>query len=186
MMASSSSTIIASSIAYTIVIRPPNFSCIYYHIGSVISLASQQRFDSRGTPTMFLPSSSSFVARAAAEIVGKIGHDRFSELQGEYKAAALCSEERNGLFSHDCTCCNNFSIILLLPVLLLLRVADDIMRRISEGEVKTLEDNLPNVDPEFLLLGNGPKNLQEIWDDTMLLNQKSGGASQQRRLHWIY
>lgn len=77
--------------------------------------------------------------QAAAEIVGTIGHDRFSELQ-----------------------------------------ADVIMRRVSDREVKTLADHLPNVDPECLLLGNGPKNLQELWDDTA----KSAGP--QGRLHWIY
>lgn len=54
------------------------------------------------------------------------------------------------------------------------------MRRVSDREVKTLADHLPNVDPECLLLGNGPKNLQELWDDTA----KSAGP--QGRLHWIY
>ena len=57
--------------------------------------------------------------------------------------------------------------------------ADDIMRRVSEGEVKTLADHLPNVDAGCLILGNGPKNLQELWDD-------AGKSDPQRRRHWIF
>lgn len=75
--------------------------------------------------------------QAAAEIVGTIGHDRFSDVQ-----------------------------------------AHDIMRRISNSEVKTLADYLPGVEPGCLLEGNGPKPLQDLWDSVM--------TGQQQRTRWIY
>ncbi|KAL3794116.1 hypothetical protein ACHAW5_008752, partial [Stephanodiscus triporus] len=88
---------------------------------------------------------------AAAEIVGTIGHDRFSDV----------SDMTNGRPR-------------AVPL-----AASDIMRRITEGEVKTLEDYLPSVEPESLLRGCGPRNLQEIWDGTATGAKRSA-------IRWIY
>ena len=60
-----------------------------------------------------------------------------------------------------------------------IHTANDIMRRISEGEVKTLEDHLPSVEPESLLRGCAPRNLQDIWDGTA-----TGVA--RPAIRWIY
>ncbi len=53
------------------------------------------------------------------------------------------------------------------------------MRRLTEREVKTLEDYLPSVEPEMLLRGVGPKPLQDLWDGTA-----QGGK--RPAIHWIY
>lgn len=57
--------------------------------------------------------------------------------------------------------------------------ANDIMRRLTEREVKTLEDYLPGVEPEALLHGHGPESLQKLWDGT------AQGAARPA-LQWIY
>jgi hypothetical protein len=53
------------------------------------------------------------------------------------------------------------------------------MRRITGGEVKTLEEYLPSVEPGSLLRGCAPRNLQDIWDGTA-----AGGT--RRAISWIY
>jgi hypothetical protein len=62
---------------------------------------------------------------------------------------------------------------------LLARAANDIMRRLTEREVKTLEDYLPSVEPESLLHGNGPKALQQLWDGT-------AQGVKRPAIQWIY
>jgi len=53
------------------------------------------------------------------------------------------------------------------------------MRRLTEREVKTLEDYLPSVERGSLLRGVGPKPLQDLWDGTA-----NGGKP--KAIHWIY
>ena len=56
---------------------------------------------------------------------------------------------------------------------------NDIMRRLAQGDVKTLEDYLPNVEAESLLKGNAPLPLQEIWNGTAMGAKPSA-------IRWIY
>ena len=56
---------------------------------------------------------------------------------------------------------------------------NDIMRRLAQGDVKTLEDYLPNVETESLLKGNAPLPLQEIWNGTAMGAKPSA-------IRWIY
>jgi len=52
------------------------------------------------------------------------------------------------------------------------------MRRVSDFEVKTLADHMPNVDPECLLQGKGPVLLQDLWDGVV--------KDKPQKLRWIY
>ncbi len=60
---------------------------------------------------------------------------------------------------------------------------DDIMRRVREGEVRTLSEQYPLVDTGCLLLGKGPERLQEIWDSSAM---HSPIEHRYKRTRWIY
>lgn len=53
------------------------------------------------------------------------------------------------------------------------------MRRLTEREVKTLEDYLPSVEPGALLEGRAPESLQKLWDGT-------AQGVQRPAVQWIY
>jgi glutamate synthase domain-containing protein 2 len=111
---------------------------------------------------------------AAAEIVGTIGHDRFSDLSGE---CVFCyfPEMHGSYFVFLEMIVSGRTLSHQIP----LATANDIMRRISDVEVKTLEDYLPSVEPESLLKGCAPRNLQKIWDGTATGAKRS-------EIRWIY
>jgi hypothetical protein len=55
---------------------------------------------------------------------------------------------------------------------------NDIMKRVSTNEVRTLCEKFPEVDPGCLLNGLGPEKLQNIWDN--------GVGTYAPSKHWIY
>jgi hypothetical protein len=57
------------------------------------------------------------------------------------------------------------------------------MRRVREGEVRTLSEQYPLVDAGCLLVGQGPERLQEIWDSSSV---DSPTEHRYKRTRWIY
>ena len=57
---------------------------------------------------------------------------------------------------------------------------DDIMRRVTANEVKTLSEQFPTVENGCLLSGTAPTRLQNIWNDL------SNGQERKLRKSWIY
>ena len=57
---------------------------------------------------------------------------------------------------------------------------DDIMRRVTANEVKTLSEQFPNVEKGCLLSGSAPPRLQSIWSEL------SDGPERKRAKCWIY
>ncbi len=57
------------------------------------------------------------------------------------------------------------------------------MRRVREGEVRTLSEQYPLVNTGCLLVGQGPERLQEIWDSSAL---SSPTEHRYKRTRWIY
>jgi glutamate synthase domain-containing protein 2 len=59
---------------------------------------------------------------------------------------------------------------------------NDIMRRVTANEVRTLSEHFPTVEPGCLLSGMAPPRLQKIWDEVG--NQEGRLVSTSN--HWIY
>jgi hypothetical protein len=59
-----------------------------------------------------------------------------------------------------------------------LRIANDIMRRVKDGEVRTFSEHFPDVEPGCLLAGKGSGRLQEVWD--------TSGTEHVSSRRWIY
>ena len=57
---------------------------------------------------------------------------------------------------------------------------DDIMRRVTANEVKTLSEQFPTVQNGCLLSGTAPPRLQSIW------NELSDGQKHKKAKCWIY
>jgi hypothetical protein len=57
---------------------------------------------------------------------------------------------------------------------------DDIMRRVTASEVKTLSEQFPTVQTGCLLSGTAPPRLQSIWDEL------SNGPERKNAKCWIY
>ena len=57
---------------------------------------------------------------------------------------------------------------------------DDIMRRVTANEVKTLSEQFPTVQNGCLLSGTAPPRLQRIW------NELSNGPERNIAKCWIY
>lgn len=58
---------------------------------------------------------------------------------------------------------------------------NDIMRRVTANEVRTLSEHFPAVEPGCLLSGTAPSRLQKIWDQ---VGHPEPVVSASK--HWIY
>ena len=66
----------------------------------------------------------------------------------------------------------------------------DIMRRVSDDEVRTLSEHFPEVEPGCLLNGTGPERMQEIWNIASSrgssTNTPTSSSTTYRKKRWIY
>ena len=72
----------------------------------------------------------------------------------------------------------------------------DIMRRVSDNEVRTLSEHFPELEPGCLLNGTGPERMQEIWNiasssvSSISSNNQgtttTASSASYRKKRWIY
>jgi glutamate synthase domain-containing protein 2 len=116
--------------------------------------------------------------QAAAEIVGTMGHDHFSDVSGECEIEKGSTSRSSPWQRHLVLLMISFVLLTFAKIL----TASDIMRRLTQSEIKTLEDYLPNVEPESLLHGQAPRALQILWDSACV----QGEGVKRQDIHWIY
>jgi hypothetical protein len=57
---------------------------------------------------------------------------------------------------------------------------NDIMRRVTADQVRTLSEHFPEVEPGCLLNGTAPKRLQDVWDVS------AAGQKHVSTKRWVY
>jgi hypothetical protein len=64
---------------------------------------------------------------------------------------------------------------------------DDIMRRVTANEVRTLTEHFPSVEYGSLTLGTAPPKLQRIWNEVSIVHDSGKKESKKKSAKgWIY